>query len=61
MVFTKKSAMGRPLGKLFKSEDEVLDAIERAIIFFRDEGIKGERFADTIERLGFDYAESKII
>ena len=57
----KKSAMGRPLGKLFKSEDEVLDAIERAIIFFRDEGIKGERFADTIERLGFDYAESKII
>lgn len=57
----KKSAMGRPLGRLFKSEEEVLDAIERAIIFFRDEGIKGERFADTVERLGFDYAESKII
>ena len=57
----KKSAVARPLGKLFKSENEVLDAIERAIILFRDEGIKGERFADTIERLGFDYVESKII
>ena len=43
----KKSAIARPLGRLFKTEDEILDAIERAIIFFRDEGIKGERFADT--------------
>lgn len=56
----KKSAVGRPLGKLFSSEEEVLNAIERAIILFRDEGIKGERFADTIERLGFEYVESKI-
>ena len=57
----KKTAVGRPLSKIFTSEDEILDAIERAIIFFRDEGIKGERFADTIERLGFSYAESKIL
>ena len=57
----KKSAVARPLGKLFRTEDEILDAIERAIIIFRDEGIKGERFADTIERLGFDYVEGKII
>ncbi len=57
----KKTAIGRPLRKLFKTEEEVLNAIERAILLFRDEGIKGERFADTIERLGFDYVESKII
>ena len=57
----KKTAMGKPLSKIFTSENEVLDVIEKAIIFFRDEGIKGERFADTIERLGFDYVESKIL
>ena len=57
----KKTAMGKPLSKTFTSEQEVLDAIERAIILFRDHGIKGERFADTIERLGFEYVESEII
>ncbi len=57
----KKTAMGRPLSKVFTSEEEVLGVVEKAIIFFRDEGIKGERFADTIERLGFDYVEKKLI
>ena len=57
----KRAAMGRPLNMLFTSEDEVLDVIERAILFFRDEGITGERFADTIARLGFDYVEAKLL
>ena len=38
-----------------------MDVIERAILFFRDEGITGERFADTIHRLGFDYVEDKLL
>ena len=57
----KKMANGRPLSKLFESEDEVLEVIEKAIILFRDEGISGERFADTINRLGFDYVEAKLL
>ena len=57
----KKTAMGRPLGKIFANEDEVIGVIEKAICLFRDEGIKGERFADTIARLGFDYVEKKLI
>lgn len=57
----KKTAMGRPLSKVLTSEEEVLDVIERCICLFRDEGITGERFADTIERLGFDYVESKVL
>lgn len=57
----KKTAMGKPLSKIFSSEEEVLDVVEKAILLFRDEGIKGERFADTIERLGFDYVEKKLI
>ena len=57
----KKYANGIPLDKVFTSEDEVMDLIERAILFFRDEGITGERFADTIKRLGFDYVQDKLI
>lgn len=41
--------------------EEVLDAIERAILIFRNEGITSERFADTVNRLGFEYVEDKIL
>ena len=57
----KKTAHGIPLGKLFTNEDEVMDVVERAILFFRDEGLSGERFSDTIARLGFDYVEEKLL
>ncbi|MBQ4338475.1 MAG: 4Fe-4S binding protein [Clostridia bacterium] len=57
----KKVAHGRRLGKVFESEEEVLDTVEKAICLFRDEGIAGERFADTINRLGFDYVEKKLV
>ena len=57
----KKMAHGVPLTRLFTSEDEVLEVVEKAICLFRDEGIAGERFADTIVRLGFDYVNQKLI
>ena len=57
----KKTAMGKPLNKIFTSEDEVLAVAKRALELFRDEGIKGERFSDTVERLGFDYVQKKLI
>ena len=57
----KKTGIAKPLNRIFQNEEEVLAVIEKAIIFFRDNGIKGERFADTIERLGFEYVESKLL
>ena len=39
----------------------MLDLVEKAILFFRDEGVSGERFSDTIARLGFDYVEDKLL
>ena len=57
----KKVAEGQPLDKIFATEEEVIDLVERAILFFRNEGISGERFADTIERLGFDYVQDKLL
>ena len=50
-----------PLTKLFTTEAEVTDVVERAILLFRDEGITGERFADTVSRLGFDYVNDKLL
>ncbi len=57
----KKVAQGRALEKIFTSEQEVLELVERAILFFRDEGLSGERFADTIARLGFEYVQDKLL
>lgn len=57
----KRFAHGRPLSKMFTSEEEVLNVIEKAILLFRDEGIAGERFADTIERLGFDKVDKRLV
>lgn len=57
----KKTANGQPLDKIFTSEEEVLELVECAILFFRSEGISGERFADTVTRLGFDYVQDKLI
>ena len=57
----KKVAEGRALDRIFISEEEVVDVVERAILFFRNEGISGERFADTIGRLGFDYVQDKLL
>lgn len=57
----KKVAQGHMVEKIFMSEEEVIEMAERAILFFRDEGISGERFADTIDRLGFDYVQEKLL
>ncbi|MBD5457116.1 MAG: (4Fe-4S)-binding protein, partial [Lachnospiraceae bacterium] len=57
----KKIANGQPLSKVFTNEEEVLDTVEKAILLFRDEGITGERFADTVARLGFAYVEEKLL
>ena len=57
----KKTAFGRPLGRVFTSEEELMEVVEKAILLFRDEGMSGERFADTINRLGFEYVEDKLL
>ncbi len=57
----KKTAHGRPLTRIFTTEEEILDVVENAILLFRDEGQTGERFADTVTRLGFDYVNEKLL
>ena len=35
--------------------------MEKAILYFRENGIAGERFAETIERTGFENAQKEIL
>lgn len=56
----KKSAKGISLSKIFTSEEDVLNVVEKAILLFREQGIAGERFAETIERIGFEAVEDQL-
>lgn len=57
----KKTAKGQPLSKIFTSEEEVLDTIEKIILFYKDNGLEKERFADTIARIGFEEVEKEVL
>lgn len=57
----KKVGRGIPLSHIFETEEETLNVIEKCILLFKDKGISGERFADTISRLGFDEVEKELL
>ncbi len=57
----KKVARGQALSKVFTSEEEALAVIEKAICLFKDQGVAGERFADTIARIGFEEVERQLL
>lgn len=53
--------IGQKLNKVFTDEASVLDAVEKLILFFKENGNKRERFSDTIKRLGFENVEKAIL
>jgi len=57
----KQVSHGQLLDKVFTNKQEVLDTVEKAILLFRAEGLPGERFADTISRIGFDRAQELML
>ena len=57
----KRVAQGRPLDKIFTDKQEVLAVVEKAILLFREQGVTGERFSDTIARLGFENVQEQLL
>lgn len=57
----KKVAQGRYLDKVFTDKEEVLSIVEKAILLFREQGITGERFADTVARIGFENVQEQLL
>ncbi|MFH1958004.1 MAG: 4Fe-4S binding protein [bacterium] len=52
--------LGFPLFDFYRNLDELLNIIERLFEFYKEQGIKGERFGDTIDRLGIEYVKNKL-
>ena len=57
----KKMARGQALAPIFTDREEVLKLVEKTILLFRDQGLPGERFADTIARLGFENVQAQLL
>ncbi len=57
----KQHTVGRPLGRIITDQEEMMKIVERALLFFKDQGKPGERFCMTIERLGFETVEQFLL
>lgn len=57
----KKVGRGRALGKIFTDKEEALKVVEKSILLFKEQGKPGERFAETIERIGFENVEAQLL
>ena len=57
----KKISMGKTLSKIFTSKEEIIKLVEKAILLYREQGKTGERFAETVERLGFENVEAQLL
>lgn len=57
----KRVSHGIALNKIFTDKEEALDIIEKAILLYKDQGITGERFAATINRIGFENVEKQLL
>lgn len=57
----KQGNKGKALDSLFRNKEDMLDMIEKIIYFYKEQGQPGERFATTIERLGFEMVQEKLL
>lgn len=49
------------LNKIFTSKEEIIELIEKIILFYMENGQPKERFAKTIERIGFKKVEDILL
>ena len=57
----KKIAQGTALERIFTSEEEVLELLEKTMLFFKEQGNAGERLSDTIARIGFERVQEALL
>lgn len=57
----KQVARGNALNRIFTDREELLNTVEKIIIFYRENGLPKERFAQTIERIGFEAVEAILL
>ena len=57
----KRVAQGRALDVILTDEDAVIALVEKCILLFKEQGNPGERFADTVSRLGFEKVQQMLL
>ncbi len=57
----KQCARGQALDRIFFDTEEVLSVVEKAILFFKEQGQSGERLNDTVQRIGFDTVQRELL
>ena len=57
----KRVTVGRARSKIFADKEEVMSIIEKTLLLFREQGKTGERFGDTLARLGFENVEAQLL
>lgn len=57
----KQVAQGKALNQIFTDKEELLNRIAKIIIFYQENGLPKERFAQTIQRIGFDAVEAALL
>lgn len=59
-LWGRTSRAGQPLNRIF-TEEEAMDVIEKALLFYKENGTHGERFGRMIDRLGFENVEKSLL
>ena len=57
----KRVAQGRALDVILTDEEQVISLVEKCILLFKEQGVAGERFADTVARIGFEKAQEMLL
>ena len=57
----KRVAQGQPLEVILTDEKKVIALVEKCILLFKEQGVAGERFADTVSRIGFEKAQQMLL
>lgn len=57
----KQVSQGKALNRIFLNREELLNTVEKIIIFYLENGMPRERFAQTIDRIGFKEIEKVLL
>lgn len=59
-MWGKRQNQGKPISKMLRTKEEVMDIITKAMLIYREQGHTGERLAETLDRMGFEEFEKQL-
>lgn len=56
----KTTRVGSDLGEIF-TQEEAMDVIEKSILYYKENGVTGERFGEMIDRISFKEVQQSLL